>query len=179
MTVWDDDTVSEVNLPTQLHQVLHLGIPKVDGLRQTLEAFSDEITLDGSVERITENTTLGDFDLLISAVDSIAARQQIWKAMQSSDVGWYIDARMAAEKFDMFVVDMVDHGVRERYEEMLMTLSDSDVPEQTCTEKATFHCASAAAANMGAVLRNILRREQNSIRVIQYIPEFLFQTFNI
>jgi hypothetical protein len=48
-----------------------------------------------------------------------------------------------------------------------------------CTEKATFHCASAAAANIGAALRNILRNEQTSARVIQYIPQFTFHTFNI
>ena len=179
ITVWDDDIVSDTNIATQLHQVQHTGSMKVDGLQQTLEAFSDEIHFQGIPGRITEETDLGSFHLFVSAVDSITARHQIWLALQSTNVGWYIDARMAAEKFDMFVVNMSDLAARGSYEEMLMKLDDSIVPELTCTAKATFHCASAAAANMGAVLRNIVRREQQSLRVLQYIPEFRFQVFGL
>ena len=115
LNVWDDDEVSEENIPTQLHQVEHIGFEKVAGLQQTLEAFSDEIFFQGIPERVTEKTQLGNFNLFISAVDSITARQQIWIALQQAGVQWYIDARMAAEKFDMFVLDMSDFGARERY----------------------------------------------------------------
>ena len=179
LTVWDDDTVSEVNIPTQLHQVQHVGLEKVIGLQQTLEAFSDEIFFEGIKEHVDENTQLRPFNLFVSAVDSILARQQIWTTLQHARVQWYIDARMAAEVFDMFVVDMSDPSVRVRYEAMLLSISDADIPDLNCTEKATFFCSSVASGHMGAVLRNIVKHKQHSMRLVHYIPQFQVHTFSI
>jgi molybdopterin/thiamine biosynthesis adenylyltransferase len=187
LTVWDDDVISETNIPTQLHSHQDVGEYKVNSLQRTLEAFSDEIFFTGIPQRIDPHQTWVSqnafqeqhYDLFITAVDSITARHQIWQELTyyKADINWFIDARMAAEKFDMFVLKMSDQGARERYENLLFGISDSDVPDLNCTEKATFHCASAAAANIGAILRNILRNEQTSERVIQYIPQFLFYRF--
>jgi ThiF family len=189
LTVWDDDVVSDVNIPTQLHPVSDVGAYKVTSLQKTLETFSDEIFFTPIAQRIDAKTTWVSqnafenqhYDLFITAVDSITARHQIWQEMTyyNGNIDWFIDARMAAEKFDMFILKMSDPGARERYENMLFGLSESDVPDLNCTEKATFHCASAAAANIGAALRNILRNEQSSERIIQYIPQFLFYRFAI
>jgi molybdopterin/thiamine biosynthesis adenylyltransferase len=177
MTVWDDDIVSDINIPTQLHAPVEINELKVVSLQKTLEHFSDEIFFEGKRERIDENSSFERFNLLVSAVDSITARQNIWGAVTRSMVEWYVDARMAAEEFQAFVINTHDLRAVERYHAMLMSLQESDVPDVPCTMKATFFCASIAAGHIGAILRNILRNEQESQRIIHYIPQFIIDKF--
>jgi molybdopterin/thiamine biosynthesis adenylyltransferase len=178
LTVWDDDCVSETNIPTQLHKWSEIDQPKVFSLQRTLEEFSDEILFTPMQERITETSAFPYFDLLISAVDSITARKLIWDAIYRGEKPrWYIDARMSAEEFQMFIVNMSDRSAIHSYATMLERISEDDIPEVTCTMKATFHCSAAAATNIGAALRNILRNEQSSERIVHYIPQFMFHRF--
>jgi molybdopterin/thiamine biosynthesis adenylyltransferase len=180
LTVWDDDLVSETNIPTQLHKWSEIDQPKVFSLQRTLEEFSDEIFFTPMQERITESSVFPYFDLLISAVDSITARKLIWDAIYRGEKPrWYIDARMSAEEFQMFTVNMSDKRAIQSYATMLESISEDDIPEVPCTMKATFHCSAAAAMNIGAVLRNILRNEQASERVVHYIPQFMIQKFRL
>jgi molybdopterin/thiamine biosynthesis adenylyltransferase len=179
LTVWDDDTVSDENIPTQWHRVSDIGNPKVFSLQRSLEEFSDEIMFEGKQERIHENSDFERFNLLVSAVDSITARQNIWGAVTRSMVDWYVDARMAAEEFQAFIVNTHDLQVVERYHAMLMSLNENDIPDMPCTEKATFFCASIAAGHIGAILRNIIRNEQESHRIIHYIPQFHVLSVNL
>jgi molybdopterin/thiamine biosynthesis adenylyltransferase len=179
LTAWDDDIVSTVNIATQLHQVQHVGLAKVDGLQQTLEAFSDEIIFDAIPERVTEDTCLPPFNLFVSAVDRIDARQAVWRAVAKANIDFYCDMRMAAEEFQVFAVDMHDMQTVERYYAQLMSLNDEDVVDLPCTEKATFFCSSIAAGHMGAILRNIVKDQQDSMRLVHYIPTFQVYTFKI
>jgi molybdopterin/thiamine biosynthesis adenylyltransferase len=187
LTVWDDDVISNENIPTQLHPYEDVGEFKVNSLHKTLETFSDEIFFTGIPQRIDPHVTWVSqnafqdqhYDLFITAVDSITARQQIWQEMTcyKSDIDWFIDARMAAEKFDMFVLKMSDEGACQRYRDMLMGLKEEDIEELPCTQKATFFTASLAAGHIGTVLRTILRNEQRSERIVHYIPQFTIYRF--
>jgi len=180
LTVWDDDVVSDVNIPTQLHKWSENEQPKVFSLQRTLEEFSDEILFTPMQERITETSAFPYFDLLISAVDSITARKLIWDAIYRGEKPrWYIDARMSAEEFQMFTVSMSDKRAVHNYATLLESIDESDIPDVPCTMKATFHCSAAAAMNIGAALRNILRNEQASERVVHYIPQFMIHRFAI
>jgi molybdopterin/thiamine biosynthesis adenylyltransferase len=180
LTVWDDDLVGEVNIATQLHKWSEIEQPKVFSLQRTLEEFSDEILFTPMQERITETSAFPHFNLLISAVDSITARKLIWDAIYRGEKPrWYLDARMSAEEFQMFVLDMSNKRAIHSYATMLESISEDDIPEVPCTEKATFHCSAAAAMNIGATLRNILRNEQASERVVHYIPQFVIHRFAI
>jgi hypothetical protein len=170
MTVWDDDTVSSTNIPTQLHPVSDVGMPKVDSLQQTLERFSDEILFNGVKSRVDFDTDFDmTYDLLIAAVDSIEARQDIWGAVCRSRVEWYLDTRMGAEEYQHFLVDMHDPGVVERYDKFLHSFTDKDLPEVPCTSKATFYTALGAGQHVGTALRNIIKGEAKPHRLVHYI----------
>jgi hypothetical protein len=180
MTVWDDDTVEPHNLPTQLHPVSDVGKLKVTSVQETLEHFSDEILMDGVPDRIGRGMSLSGFDLIISAVDSIEARQGIWAAITNSfDIGWYLDMRMASRQYQHFLLAMHDRERVARYDAMLMGLSESDVDEVPCTEKATFFTAATASGHAGNVLCNLMRNEAQPHRLVHYIPQNVIQTFAI
>lgn len=154
LAVYDDDEVSEVNLPTQLHKVSELGSLKVYALRDMLHEFSDEIDLFPMPERVNPDTRF-EATIVISAVDSIQARKDIWQAVDHSNVLWYMDARMGAEEFQLKVVDMSDPGSVVRYDQEIENEDDSRIPDAPCTMKATFYCASLASAMIGRTVRMI------------------------
>jgi len=189
MTVWDDDVVSQENIATQLHPHSDVGNYKVESLQRTLETFSDEIYFTGIHERIDPKKTYISqwafekprYDLFITAVDSITARQQIWQEMTfyNARTLWFLDMRMSAEQYQHFLVDMSDDGAVKRYEDLLFSVNEADVPDVPCTEKATFYTSSMSAGHAGRVLRNILRNEAKSERLVHYIPEAQIATFHV
>jgi len=180
MVIYDDDEVNSLNLPTQLHMISDVGQRKTLSLARTLQLYSDELELTAIPHRVCEDTELRS-SLVVSAVDSITARQAIWKALNSERSGWqfYIDARMAAEEFQMFVVRKDEADAMAAYEAHLMGMDENSVEELPCTMKATFFCAMVSAGLIGASVRNIVRAEEKSRRLIFYIPQSIIYNFNL
>ncbi len=160
LTVWDDDTVSEFNLATQLHRISDLGRQKVQALCQLVFEFSDDTDFVAIPDRLVPEDHWGLEDyIVISAVDSIAARKGIWQAVRQGRVRWYLDSRMAAEEFHLFTVDMKsDTGW---YEQMLAGEDDTNVVELPCTSKATIFTALVAAGQIGSAVKKIAVGQRN------------------
>ena len=180
MVVYDNDTVGHENIPTQLHRVSDVGELKVTSLAKTLQLFTDELNYQAMGLRVMPSSMLRS-SLIISAVDSITARQNIWRAINNPASAWqsYIDARMAAEELQMFVVHKNDREGIKRYEVALMKMDESSAPDLPCTAKATFFCAMAASAAIGAEVRNIVRGESHSHRLVHYIPQYTMYDFEL
>jgi hypothetical protein len=171
MVMYDDDTVGHETIPTQLHRVSDVGIEKVDSLELTLREYSDELTYIGHCARVTENDVLRS-SLVISAVDNISARQGIWKALNNLDSAWdfYLDSRMAAEEYQHFLVECADVAAMAVYNKHLMSMTEDSAPDLPCTMKATFFTSMISAGHIGAQLRNIVRGEAHSHRLVHNIP---------
>lgn len=180
MVVYDDDTVGDENLPTQLHRISDVGLPKVSSLEGVLREFSDELSFHPRPIRVTEYETIRS-SLVISAVDSISARQAIWRALMDNDSSafWYLDARMASEEYQHFLINFDDANAVVAYEGKLMAMDENSAPDLPCTAKATFFTAMIAAGHIGTQVRNIVRGEARSHRLVHIIPNNFLQTFNI
>jgi molybdopterin/thiamine biosynthesis adenylyltransferase len=152
--IFDRDTVDDVNLPTQFHKVSDIGKMKVDAVRENIALFSDETEVIAHHDRVNAETDLVDW-IVISAVDSINARKEIWKSISLSNPAWYLDARMASEVFQLYAVPMDDLDRWRAYNDALEALNEEDVPEETCTMKATMFCACVAAGIIGSTVRKI------------------------
>jgi len=152
LNVYDGDTVDDVNLATQLHRLSDVGRPKVAALADVIAEFSDDTDVWDHMERVDHTTTLAS-QFIISAVDSITARKEIWQTVKYSKVRWYMDARMAAEEMHLFTVSMDDYGW---YDQMLAGESETGVADVPCTMKATFYCALIAGGLIGSAVKNIV-----------------------
>jgi molybdopterin/thiamine biosynthesis adenylyltransferase len=155
LVIYDGDTVSPENMPTQLHRLGDLGRGKVFGVEEIIQTFSDDTTVYPVDARVTANLSLSG-TIVISAVDSIAARKDIWKATYRGSCAWYIDARMSAEEFQMHCVNMNDAAQVDKYAKMIDAEDDSKIPDIPCTAKATFFCAAIAAGQIGGAVRKII-----------------------
>lgn len=152
LIIYDGDIVSPENLPTQFHRLQDLDRNKVDSLAETIRLFSDDTEVFPCVGRVTPEMSLYG-TVVISAVDSIQARKDIWEAVKNGACQWYLDARMAAEELHLYSVNM-DHP--EWYEEMISEEDDSQVVDLPCTSKATIFCAALGAAILGRTVRKII-----------------------
>ena len=153
MTLYDDDTIEDINIPTQLLKISDIGKSKALSVAQTLSEYSDEVHGNVRLCRVEENTALPHSTIMISSVDSINARKAIWEAVVSNQGRWYLDARMGAEVFQLYTVDTADPGW---YIDHLSTLNEDEVPDAPCTAKATIYTAFIAAGHIAHQVKRIV-----------------------
>jgi len=161
MEIFDDDYVDPVNIATQFHTVSDIGKRKSETVTHHVVDFGNQ-QVKGYCSRVSQDLILRQADVYISTVDSIISRQGIWQSILNSNIfapmqGFYLDARMGAEIFEMFVVDLANCYW---YEHHLLESSDSDMPDLPCTSKATIYTAAIAAGHIGATVRRIVTGQQ-------------------
>jgi molybdopterin/thiamine biosynthesis adenylyltransferase len=157
--IYDHDTVEDINIPTQFHKLSDIGNNKAKALNATLTEYSDEILSDGWKGLKYPNDLVYPSSIIISAVDSLTARKKIWEWIISSNAvkfKWYLDARMAAEQFQLFTVKSDDILW---YNDMLHAMNEDDIPELPCTAKATIYCGMVAGGMIANQVKRIVMSE--------------------
>jgi molybdopterin/thiamine biosynthesis adenylyltransferase len=158
LEVWDDDHVSTENLATQFHRLSDIGRPKVEAFAEMVGEFSDDTNINTVYGRVGPDDRIGG-DIVISAVDSIQARKDIWQAVFDKgfpSFNWYIDGRMAAEEAQLLVVNANDTAW---YQELIESIDDHQFPSLPCTAKATIYGANLTSALIGAVVHKIVSNQ--------------------
>lgn len=148
----DFDKVAEENISTQLYKMRDEKAHKVYALGDILSEFSDVPIYCYASEASRVLTAGLSSRIIISAVDSIQARKDIWRTMGVIPWQWYIDARMGAEYFMCYTVNTND---ADEYSWWLAAQRDEDIPDDPCTSKATFYTAAIAAGHIGSIVRDI------------------------
>lgn len=171
LTLLDDDTVSNENLGTQFHFVSDVGRDKADAVTNMVERFVDDVNITAAKKRVGYDANFNT-DIVISAVDSIASRKELFWATRNSPVPWFMDTRMSAEEFHLYVVKMI--GNTRWYEDMIAGENDQNVPELPCTSKATIYLASVAAGIIGAAVKTIAIGQTPAKKVIFQIPNHIY-----
>ena len=156
LKIFDDDYVDEDNIATQLHPVEYIGLTKVHSMRNQM-LWDLDYKPEIYPMRVTEDIDLAflDADIIVSAVDSLEARMEIWPVVYNAGPLWYFDLRMAAEKFTMYLVHASD---ADWYSRVLEGQKDLVIPPEPCTQKATIYTAFFAGAWAGLMLRRIAAR---------------------
>jgi molybdopterin/thiamine biosynthesis adenylyltransferase len=149
----DDDIIEDVNIATQLLRPADIKRSKAETVSYLVEVFGGQADWLNSRINAHYNPKEINNQIIISGVDSIDARKDIWQVVKQTNAEWYLDARMAAEEFHLFCVEMNDCGW---YEDALSQLDEGSVPDLPCTMKATIYCGALAAAHIGAAVRKII-----------------------
>jgi hypothetical protein len=151
----DPDTVEAHNVPNQLYGVGDIGRPKVEAFREWC-IFADGRGTAGSLAERFDGR--GVEPLVISAVDSMRSREEIWRAIRPRlDVEWYVDARMGAEVCTVYTVPMRDADAVTHYERSLH--SDEDGLDEPCTARGIIYTAFLAAAVVAGQVKRILAKQ--------------------
>ena len=108
-------------------------------------------------------------EVMISAVDSMSARKEIFDAFVNSDAKLFIDARMNPVQFQVFCVNKDNI---ERYKSYLY--NDSEVPEQSCSFKASRHTCQTIHGIITSIVTNyVMNRElEEEVYAVPFLYEF-------
>jgi len=157
--VWDDDTVSAHNRPNQfIYDKGDIGHRKVEGAYRFVQRQDYDTRIIPHFERVTAATELSG--IVISGVDTMASRMQIWLAVKESGpmIPIYIDGRIGDENVHMLTLDPCNPVEVERYETSLV--SDSEIRDMSCTTRLNPHSALAVASMVSMNLTLRLAEEE-------------------
>lgn len=167
LTLFDNDKVELHNVSNQLYRTDDLGKSKVLAMKEIITEF-DRMTTVNTFEVFADKDTLFEAPIVISSVDSMQARKNIFEACKASPgVSLLLDARMGAEELRVFEVNMRDEEAVKMYEASLY--DDSEALQLPCTARAIiytgFMCASVLAAFVKSHLTSSERGTYREIAV--------------
>ena len=150
--LWDFDVVEPRNIASQLlYKPDDLYRPKAVVCREYLLAYgAKEVVI--KQERFTAQSNL-DPGVVICGVDSMAARHEIWQALQAhaDTVSLYMDGRIGGENAILLALEPWDARQAERYAKSLH--GDDEAQPLPCTQRAIVYPAVALAAFMANTIR--------------------------
>lgn len=154
IVIYDDDFVETHNLPNQMYRFGDLGSSKVEALAQICHEFAG-VTPETKQERFSQQQLAG---IVISGVDSMAARQVIWqKVKYNPSVKLYVEARMGAEVARIHTVKSCDPSLVRWYETTLY--NDEDAKEEPCTAQAIIYNVFMIASLVSSQVAKFVRAE--------------------
>lgn len=154
ITVFDDDTISDENMNCQFYRHKDIGKEKVYALYDLVKDFTGvEITC---VPRRWAGEKLQG--IVITSVDNMAVRKQIWETHKSSYAEWIVDPRMSAEYALLYVVNPKCEKDRATYEKVLY--SDAESVQERCTAKSTMYTVGMISGLVAKAVKSLLTSEQ-------------------
>lgn len=154
--LFDDDIVNPENIGVQFHNPDTIGLLKTEALEQTLRKENPKI----SVEKFGKFTDRTKFskdsspEIIISCVDSLEARLNIWKTVKRLAKTHYIDTRMGLQTLEVYYVDpQLDN--KTFYTESL----NVQTRNVRCTEKSVIFTPQIIAGMVGKLISRIIKQE--------------------
>lgn len=147
----DFDIVEISNLASQGYLQNDLGRFKVNATADICQQINHGLRVHEVKERFRRSMQIGN--IVFCCVDSINARQLIWRAVENK-VSCFTDGRMSAET--LRVLTACDSQSRKHYPGTLFHAEEAFVGP--CTAKTTIYCANIAAGLMVAQFTKYLRQ---------------------
>lgn len=156
LTVYDFDKVSVENMNCQWYRFADIGKPKVEALRALIHDFTGNmISIQNKFSADNSGQVKELRGIVISAVDSMAVRREIWSVVaQNFRVQYFIDPRMAAEYAITFVMNPNDARDIKAYETTLY--GDDMAVHENCTAKATMYTATMIAGYVAKHVKDLV-----------------------
>lgn len=154
----DSDRFEKVNQAGQIFLAEHLGMQKSAAISNLCRAVNSEsrISSYGHWEGSSSNLP----PIVIVAVDNMYVRKQAfnawWSRYRTSDNALFIDARLAAELYQIYTIRSKDIRAKERY--LKEWFPDADADETPCSYKQT---AYVAAMLGGRIVNNFVNYFSN------------------
>ncbi len=155
--LWDPDRVEERNVASQLlFTPDDVGKRKVNVAKRYLMAYgAQQVVKHRRLFSREDRDTLDG--IVISAVDSMAARREIWGAVKYNGlVPLFMDGRIGGELCVLCTIDPCDPDSVEWYEEFML-FDDAEAEPLPCAERAIVYPAVTLGAVMAAQITRFAR----------------------
>ena len=152
LIVFDYDDVEIENINSQFFSMADIGHPKIVALTRKIYEFTT-IPITGYDEKF--DFIPNDVKIVISAVDSMMSRQEIYKICKESKRSLFlIDPRMAIETALVYTCDLKNKKQRENYENSLY--NDGQAVQERCTAKSTAYTANLIAGQITKIVKDYI-----------------------
>lgn len=152
ISVWDHDTVEKHNQPNQLYGPGDFGVDKVDALKHTVYELTGAY-LSPITQRWT-GTCIGNEKVLISAVDSMGSRKDIYEKWLRTDIPWLVDGRIGGQVIRVLTANRKNHRTYAK------TIVDAKkVAPVPCTQAAIIDVMFSVASLITRATRLILTKK--------------------
>lgn len=161
LTCFDADVVDVHNVSNQGYGMSDVGLLKADAFSTLVELQTG--VLPNSIGLQYDGRPLTG--IVISAVDSMASRLAIWKAIRDQTaVQLYIDSRMALNTMDIHIVRPQVKADRIWYSKTLV--HDDQTLQEPCTARTVCYTPLMAASVVCNLVKRFVCEEQLPTRVI-------------
>ena len=158
ITVMDDDTVEEHNIPNQFYRYKDLTNSKVEALKQIIHDFTkNEISI--SNYRFEKETIISWDGLWIMAVDNMVTRKNIYDLAYKHHnlITGIIDGRMGGQQAEVYTVNMQNRMERAAYKNTLW--EEAETAQVPCTERAVIYNVLWIASTIANSVRLLLEKK--------------------
>jgi molybdopterin/thiamine biosynthesis adenylyltransferase len=166
--VYDYDTIEEHNIGGQLFGIKHIGMSKIDAIKQIVLEYSDT-HLTGMNEAF--NTESMGHQFMFAAFDNMQARKDMfevwWRDNSENPNAILIDGRLLMEQMQIFCVTPAT--AKDYLRDHLF--DDSEVEAENCTMKQTSHSAGMIASLMTGFFTNHMTNIAHG-SVVRQVPYF-------
>lgn len=146
----DFDVVEPTNVTTQGYRQAEIGLTKVEATRRAILEIDAAIEMELILDRFRPKLRVGE--AVFTCVDSISAREAIWRAVGGVCRFWS-DGRMLGET--LRILCAADPANRAYYTTTLFPQAEAQAGR--CTARSTIYTASLAAALMTHQFTRYLR----------------------
>lgn len=158
ITIMDDDTVEEHNIPNQFYRYKDLTNSKVEALKQIIHDFTkNEISI--SNYRFEKETIISWDGLWIMAVDNMVTRKNIYDLAYKHHnlITGIIDGRMGGQQAEVYTVNMQNRMERAAYKNTLW--EEAETAQVPCTERAVIYNVLWIASTIANSIRLLLEKK--------------------
>lgn len=165
ITLYDPDTVEEVNMSGQLYSKKNIGKAKVDSMAEMMADYSNFFNVMSIPNRFTIASPAEN--IMICGFDNMQARRQFFNRWiqymtvlpeEERKKCLFIDGRLAAEEFQVFCITGDDTYHQDMYRRDYL-FSDDEADETVCSYKQTSHCANMIGSIMVNLFVNFVANE--------------------
>ena len=167
ITVYDDDDVAPHNLATTCYEPRHLGMPKVEALRDVVKRMTG---LAISIRSHRFRRLNKAADILVSAVDSAETRRMLLAVAHENHVPYYVDGRIGGENIRVYALRPASAQERDDYMDSLP--APGFASDLSCTGQQVIDVGLITASVMVRAIRQYLSEHLYNFEIIGKIGEF-------
>lgn len=171
ITVWDADTLENVNVPNQLCKLSMVGTPKVEALAELVYELT-EIQIKWTRQRYRGQKLEG---VIIVSADNMSCRQNVWKrARLNAKIPLLIDARMGAEFARIYTIHPTNIEESDFYQQNLY--SSSEAEHLPCSARSIIYCPMVVAGYIALLVKKHATNQSLPWETLLDLPNFVLQT---
>lgn len=158
VTIMDFDEVETVNVGVQMYTPADVGQPKVKAVQYHLAGLPIIPVAQKFEESYSFPAGKGYFDVVVSALDSMAGRAMLWESVRASEVKLWVDVRVMGETVCVLTVPEPAHSTQQADNYAATLLPDSEVEEAPCGAEGTVYSGMFSGARVAGIVNSWARQ---------------------